>query len=365
MRATRPNVAAAAGFSLTELVISMAITTVVMGVTLAGLSDVMKGNEMVMTISSMNNALRSGMDIMVRDMLQAGSGLPGSKAVSIPNGAGAARVRLPGPAGTAFLTDIGDDLLPAVIPWSGAGPVINGVATDVVTILTADNAFLEVGLTAVGNSQVTVAPGPNLGAGPDRVVAGQLMLISKGSFNTLVQVTNVDVAGRVLSFADGDSLSLNQAGAAAGTLAALNAEAPVNDATATRISRMRMLTYYLDNVTDPLRPRLVRRVNNGDPLTFNNNLGTAVAMDTWDLQFTYDISNGTNNPGGVEMNAADMGAGGACAPDPCSETQIRKINLTLTSRSPNQISGQTRFMSNTLQSQVSLRAMAFVDRYRS
>jgi prepilin-type N-terminal cleavage/methylation domain-containing protein len=354
---------ATAGYSLTELLVSMAVLTIVMGSTLAGLADVMKGNEMVMTISSMNNALRAGMDIMVRDMLQAASGLPSSKTVLIPSGGGSARVRLPGPPGTNFQTAAGDAFLSAVIPWNGGGPVINGVATDVVTILTADNAFLEVGLTAVANSQVTVAAGPNLGAGPDRVLAGQLMMISKGSTNTLVQVTAVDAGARVLTFADGDSLRLNQAGAASGNLPALNATAPVNDASATRITRMRMLTYYIDNVTDPARPRLVRRINNGDPMTFNNTLGTAVAVDTWDMQFTYDISNGTNNPGGVEMSAADMGAGGACAPDPCATTQIRKINLTLTSRSPNQVSGQTRFMTNTLRSQVSLRAMAFVDRY--
>ncbi len=37
------------------------------------------------------------------------------------------------------------------------------------------------------------------------------MLISKGSVNTLVQVTNdVDAATRRLQFADGDSLLLNQ-----------------------------------------------------------------------------------------------------------------------------------------------------------
>ncbi len=361
--ATRPNLIVAAGYSLVELLVSMAVITIVMGTTLAGLADVMRGNEMVMTISSMNNALRAGMDIMVRDMLQAASGLPSSKTVGIPNGAGSARVRLPGPQGTAFQTVAADEVLPAVIPWSGGGPVIDGVATDVVMILTADNAFLDVGLTAVANSQVTIAAGPTLGAGPDRVMAGQLMMISKGSFNTLVQVTDVNVGARVLTFADGDSLSLNQAGAAGGNLPALNAEAPVNDATATRITRMRMLTYYIDNVTDPSRPRLVRRINNGDWQTFNNSLGTAVAMDTWDLQFTYDISNGTNNPGGVEMNAADLGAGGACAPDACARTQIRKINLILTSRGPTRV-GSTSFMANTLRSQVSLRAMAFVDRYR-
>lgn len=362
--ATRPDLAATAGFSLTELLVAMGLTTLIMGTTMAGLADVMKGNELVMTISSMNGALRAGVDVMIRDLLQAGSGLPSSHTVSIPNGAGSVRVRIPGPPGTAFETAAGDLVLPAVIPLAGAGPTINGVVTDVLAVLMADNSFLDVGLTAVGDSQVTVAAGPDLGVGVDRVVAGQLMMISKGSVNTLLQVTDIDPVTRIMTFANGDSLNLNQSAAANGNLPDLNAQVPVDDASATRISRMRMITYYLDNVTDPMHPQLVRRINNGDWDTFDNTKGTAVAVDAFNLQFTYDINNGAGNPGGVEMTAADLGTGGACNPNACGPTQIRKINLRLTSRAPNQVSGSNTFLSNTLESQVSLRAMAFIDRYR-
>lgn len=263
-----------------------------------------------------------------------------------------------------FFTAVGDLVLPAVMARAGRGPTINGVATDVITVLMADNAFMEVALTAVNDSDVVVAAGPDIGAGTDRVTAGQLMLISKGSFNTLVQVTSVNIAARRLLFDDGDSLRLNQSGAANGSLPALNAQDPVSDATATRISRLRMITYYLDNITDPEHPRLVRRVNAGDPLLFLNTLGTAVAVDAVDLQFAYDISNGVTNPGGVEMNDDDLATTGACNPNACAPTQIRKVNVLLTSRSPNQVSGTANFLTNTLESQVALRSMAFVDRYR-
>jgi prepilin-type N-terminal cleavage/methylation domain-containing protein len=364
MRTFRPDLSTSRGFSLTELIVSIGIITIVMGATLAGLSDMMKGNELVMSIASMNSNLRGGMDLMVRDMLQAASGLPGSHTVSIPNGAGSARVNLPGPPGPVFQLPVDQPFMPAVIPRNGAGPVINGVATDVVSILMADNDFLDATLTAVTDTQVTVSAASFIAAGPARVTEGQLMMISKGSVNTLVQVTAVDVPNRRLTFDDGDSLNLNQAGAANGSLAALNADVPVNDPTATRISRVRLLTYYLDNTTDPARPRLVRRINNGHPTVFNNALGTAVAVDVYDLQVTYDITNGVGNPSGVDMSAADLGGGGACAPDPCAETQIRKVTLLLTARAPNQVSGNTSFLTNTLESQVSLRAMAFVDRYR-
>jgi hypothetical protein len=99
-------------------------------------------------------------------------------------------------------------------------------------------------------------------------------------------------------------------------------------------------------------------------MVFDNELGTAVAIDTVDLQFNYDISNGTGNPSGVEMNTADLDGSGSCAPAACSETQIRKVSLTLRSRPQPRVDGLDQVLTNTLQSQVSLRAMAFVDRYR-
>ena len=80
---------------------------------------------------------------MVRDLLQVGSGLPASHTVSIPNGAGSVQVRIPGPPGTAFVTASATLTLPAVMPRPGAGPMINGVATDVLTVLMADNTFLD------------------------------------------------------------------------------------------------------------------------------------------------------------------------------------------------------------------------------
>ena len=77
----------------------MGIFTVIMGATMAGLSDVIKGNETVLQMANMNNSVRAGMDLMVRDLLQVGSGLPAGHAVTIPNGAGAVPVRIPGPPG--------------------------------------------------------------------------------------------------------------------------------------------------------------------------------------------------------------------------------------------------------------------------
>lgn len=360
------RLAAAAGFSLIELLVSMGLVTLVVGATLTGMANIMASNDLVVQTSVMNGALRAGMDLMIRDMLQVGSGLPSGHTITIPNGAGAVQVRLPGPPGTTFLTAPGEATIPAVIPRPGAGPTINGVPTDVVTILMADNTFLNVSLSAVAGTYVDIAAGHNIATGPDRVTPGQLMMVSKGSMTTLVQVTAVNTSSRRVTFANGDSLSLNQSGAASGGLAALNAAAPANSAALTNVTRVRMITYYIDATTDPRHPRLVRRINNGHPTTFNNTLGTAVAFDIENLQFSYDISDGETNPGNVKMVAADLLPTGPCNPLACAPTQIRKINIALSGRG--RVAGENPkalALRNTLQSQVALRGMAFVDRYRA
>lgn len=372
MRQTsRPRPGSTAGFSLIEVLVSMGILTLVVGGALAGMSNIMQSNDVVLQTAAMNNALRTGADLMIRDMLQVGSGLPSGHTVTIPNGTGATQVRLPGPPGTNFLTASGSASIGAVIPRPGSGPTINGIATDVVTMLMADNTFLNVPLSAVTSTTVdlqTVGNGgpADIASGPDRVSPGQLMMISKGSLTTLVQVTAVNTSTRRLTFANGDSLNLNQSTAAAGNLTALNAAAPANTPSSTNITRIRMISYYLDATTDPRHPRLSRRINNGHPTTFNNSLGTAVALDIENLQLSYDISNGTNNPGNVKMAAADLTTGGACNPVACAATQIRKINIALSGRN-RKIGDNAKSLPlrNTLQSQVALRGMAFVDRYRS
>jgi hypothetical protein len=175
-------------------------------------------------------------------------------------------------------------------------------------------------------------------------------------------------------FDAGDSLNLNQQGAADGSAFELRNTAPVDVApvapavtVSTQATRVRMISYYIDNVTNPLRPRLVRRINNGGgtgATTFNNLLGTAVAFDVDNLQITYDLADGALNPTNVKMVAADFTTAGRCAPSACSRNQIRKINILLSARSRLPLKAMGQYLYNRLQTQVSLRSLSFVDKYR-
>ena len=56
--------------------ISVGIMTAIMAATMSALSQAMKANETAVLVTGMNNSLRTGMDLMMRDLLQVGSGLP-------------------------------------------------------------------------------------------------------------------------------------------------------------------------------------------------------------------------------------------------------------------------------------------------
>jgi hypothetical protein len=64
------------------------------------------------------------------------------------------------------------------------------------------------------------------------------------------------------------------------------------------------------------------------------------------------------------MTSADLQGTGACAPAACSPNQIRKANLMVSGRSRIPMRGTRQFFRNRLFTQVSLRSLAFVDRYR-
>lgn len=373
----RAGHSSASGFTLVELIVAMGISTVVMGTAMLAMQHALRLNETALAVSGMNNTLRTGMDLMVRDMLQVGSGLPTGHAILTPSGLGSTRVNMPGPPGTTYQNVATDVDLNAVNPRPGGGVVVNGVATDMITVLAADNNFIDMPLIALTNTTMDVAAtnpangqAINIATGPDRIVTGQLLLLEKGATTTIVEVTGVNTSSRRITFANGDSLNLNQTGAAAGNVAALRATAPADvlpAAPATQIiptsaTRVRMISYYLDNVI-PGRPRLVRRINNGSATTFDNTSGVAVALDIENLQFTFDVADGATNPSNVRFTAADLAGTGACAPNPCNVNQIRKVNILLTGRSRNASQLNGKMFRNALNSQVSLRGMAFVDEY--
>ena len=76
---------------------------------MAAMNNAIRASEVATLTTNMNQGLRTAMDIMVRDMLQVGQGLPSGRTIDIPQSAPAPRpsrcrarpARPAGPAGTS------------------------------------------------------------------------------------------------------------------------------------------------------------------------------------------------------------------------------------------------------------------------
>ena len=111
----------------------MAIMMVVLAGTFSAMSQAMKAEELTRLITNMNATLRSTMDLVVRDFLQIGQGLPDARRIGVPNGTGALAIRRPGPAAAeaAPCPGVPADFprrrlrIPAVTVGPGLGPRVN------------------------------------------------------------------------------------------------------------------------------------------------------------------------------------------------------------------------------------------------
>jgi type IV pilus assembly protein PilW len=326
------------GFSLPELLVAMTITVVVTGGALTVFTDATRAAEGVRLRLAVNDNVRIGLDLMTRDFIQVGQGLPNTKVVSIPSGTGATAVNRPGPPGAALTFDAAATEFPAITPGDGLGPEINGLDTDLVNALYVDSQFetLNVTLPADGTSMTVV--GTPISGVADPIVEGDLILFVNGSLTAIQAVTRLnEPADQTVFFDAGDPMNLNQRNANAGSVMPLIAAGgPIT------ASRLRMVSYYIDTTFADGLPRLVRRVN--------MNAGRVVALGIDNLQFTYDLVDGATNPTNQAATA--------------TPNQIRKVNIGVVARSRQRFRETQDFVRTGLSTQVSLRSLALVDRYR-
>jgi prepilin-type N-terminal cleavage/methylation domain-containing protein len=373
------------GFSLLEMLVSVAITVVLVGATLGALTQAQHANEGVTLLANMQENLRASMNYMVRDLVQSGEGIPiGGVPIPVNNAAPQqSAINRPGPF-PALLFNTNYTSLPAVVPGAGIGlpkrdpngAIVAGTNTDMITILYADNNLVDGANNRLNSNPVFQNPGPpacggtitaagdsvtvdpacfNLAFGNNNVKAGDLILFTnaQGPQNVIQYVTAV--APPTISFAAaGDPSNLNARNQPNNTILNMQngAPGPGGPYPPTTITRIFMITYYLDTATNPLRPQLMRQVNYSP--------AQPVGEVLEDLQLTFDVANSA-------VPAAYPGIGPANARDaipPDTPSLFRKVNIYLAARSETPYSPNRQYFRNNLNTQVSLRSLAFVNQFR-
>src|SRR5438270_4521770 len=305
------------GFTLIETLVAMTLMLIVVAAVMAAWNDATHATEAVSLMADTQENLRAGMNYMVRDLQQAGNGIP-QAGITIPNSGGASptsSVTRP-PTGFGSFTSSWT-VLPAITAGyrAGATTTTSGVATDMVTVLYADTSLVDAngnwlnkypirgasgtaGCASTNpnpNPQGTITTGSGGGApititfdsscmvinnGNTGLQAGDLIMLQNnnttGSLsqtssdaavdNTtagsvcLLTISSVNQAANSITFSTGDAFGLNNSGQASGTIAKIESPAASGTFPPTVATRVWMVTYYVDN-SNPSRPQLLRHVN--------------------------------------------------------------------------------------------------------
>lgn len=368
-----------AGFTLVEFMVAMAVSMLAIGATVLAFKDATTTNQSVTLKSDISDNLRAGMNLIEQDLILAAEGIP-TGGIPIPYtpgpasclGSGGAPINRPNLTG-GLTFPVCNVVLNAAEPGWQLGPPITspdsapGANTDMITIMYADNT-LALNTRMINEPANGANPGCPNGSitnngqtvkfdstcilfSPTGVQLnpGDLIMFSNAKGNAIQEVTAV--SGQTLSFLGGDGLNLNARTDPQGTMTQLENTNIVNGNAVpngtfppTTATRIWMITYYLDNVTDPLHVRLIRRIN--------WNPGQPVGETIENLQFKYNYVDGVTNPSGQQSIPAGL-----------SENQIRSVDVILGARSTSMWGKNHSYLRNNLMTQVSLRSMAYVNRY--
>jgi prepilin-type N-terminal cleavage/methylation domain-containing protein len=379
------------GFSLIELMVSMAIVIIVMGIAVTALVQAQRASNAVAYEANTQQNLRSGMHFMVRDLTQAGEGIP-QGGITIPYTGTTTTTSNINRPGTTTVFPSAYTTVPAITPGFEAGQfamsinpssgaALTGVATDIITILYADNVLQDTlgnylysypviqaapatpvclgAINSTGNAVTLAANCFTMPGVTNPITKGNLIMFHNANGTALEYVTSV--AGQVINFTSGDPANLNQTGKTYGTVANLATTPGVFPPTT--ITRVWMVTYYIDS-TNSLDPQLVRQVNYpGYPTSAPVNPPVPIADMIENLGFSYDIT-GSTDPAGTYA----LGPGNAPFPIlPDTPALIRAVNVFLAGRSEQPYKAETGpvFLRNNLSSQVSIRSLSFTNQFNT
>jgi prepilin-type N-terminal cleavage/methylation domain-containing protein len=368
------------GFTLIEIMVAMAVSMVALGAAVLMFRDSTKANNNVSQAADMSDNIRAGLNMIVQDLIQTGTGIPVG-GISIPNTPNAAGCntgrpvnRPPAVLGLTFqgpnaLTPGCNVILPAIEPGPDLGPTVvspdgtRGPTSDIITLMYADNTLAldqkaingpncPNGTIAANGSSITFDPNcVVIGAAGIPVNPGDLIMIYNAINPNGVLQTVTSVGGETLNFAGGDAFSLNgrTTSETAGTIKQL--QNPDGTYPATSCTRIWMITYYIDAVTAPNTPMLMRAINFNAP--------QPVAESFENLQFAFNLDDGTTPPP-VNQGAVPI----VPAPTGDNENQIRSVNVYVGARSANRSSNVSSYLRTNLTTQVALRSMAYFNTYK-
>lgn len=366
------------GFSLTELLISMALGSIVIGGAVSMFSQAMRAHYVTSQRAELQQDFRAATNVLTRDISLAGAGI-GDIGIALPSGTGTLPVypcsstacNYVKGGSVAYPTQAGIPYLYGIIPGNNLGITVNAAQgpTDIISIAYTDVNFAincyQVSMDATGTIATFTLPSPlpttcvlPPGLAAPQALNDAVVGLKKGdllyyqvTIGAGVNATTASAIGSVMTvnpgagpnsyvvgFAAGDVGFMNQPAAAGGSLKQLAGN------TSGSATRLRMITYYLDfSPADGVTPRLMRAVAGQAPMPVAENVGY--------LKFSYDVF----NAGAVSASQNSLPAGTS----PSMITKVNIAHLTMRSQAP----GAVGYQGMDLQTSIAARNMTFQQEY--
>jgi prepilin-type N-terminal cleavage/methylation domain-containing protein len=308
-----------AGFSMMELLISMAVMTIITGAAFALIGGSIRFTNSTFHITDAEQTLRTAHEIINRDLTTAGNGLRGVGNIWVPRAFVANYLTLipdtSDPNNLALV--VSDDNVPGSTVVAQSNPARNVLdGSDRLTMLTQDTSFNSGNAVSLLAGQITV-----LGSNTNIVVgSANIGLFQVGEIYAITAqnmafgvVTSINTTTNTLIMSNGDVYGLNQtAGGPIYTVAGLASGA----STPASLTRMQIIHYYVA-VVNANNNLLCRRVFGVKGAGF---VDSVIAEHVTNLQFRY-LLNKTDPNGFVPQPVRQV--------PPADRLTVREVETTL------------------------------------
>jgi prepilin-type N-terminal cleavage/methylation domain-containing protein len=316
------------GFSLMELLVSMAVMAIVTGAAFALIGSSLRYSGATFQMTDLEQGLRTAHELVNRDLTTVGDGLKGIGTIQVPKAFVQTYLTQtpvvdssnPNYVNLALVTS--DDAVPANTAVPQASPAANVLPnTDRLTLLTQDTSFTPVTVLAGKISFAT--PNTNIivpASETSRFQVGEVYALVAQNSAAFFVISGVNTSTNTLTAANGDIYAINQTGA--GTpinVVTTNGTAP------STIMRLQITQYFANS-----NNLLIRRVFGVRGASF---VDSVVAEHVTNLQFRY-LTNLTDANGFVPQPVRQLATSQ-------QQLAVREVETTLaleTARAVNPVS---------------------------
>lgn len=274
------------GFSMIELMISMATMTIVVGAAFSLIGSSIKFSTATYHTTDSEQGLRTAHEVINRDLTTAGDGLKGIGTIQVPKAfvqnyltqTPVVDSSNPNYVNMALVTS--DDAVPANTAVPQSSPTANVLTnSDRITLLTEDNTNFQ-RVTVLAGKITAATPNTNIivpAANINSFQAGEVYAVVSQNSAAFFVISSVNSSTNTLTVTNGDAYAINQTGV--GT--------PINVVTSagaapSTIMRIQIIQYFVNS-----NNLLVRRVFGIKGATFIDNV---IAEHVTNMQFRYLVN---------------------------------------------------------------------------